>query len=278
MPLRAQEYLSSPDYVYGCASSRIEETASTNALVSFSNAVGVSVSSKISHTLVEHNGKVCEDYVKDVGINSSLYVEGIKKDIKYNNGVYTVYYYINKSEYISSRIGLYKKNVSIAEEYEKNKYTPHVYNLMIGYMYLAYSAVDDSLLNTLYPQSVSLKKDLYQKIRSTYLTLAVRNGNAGKYWISKHQSSASNKLIIIDENRRILPGFEYYDFNGQWTQPIEFMDENGDCNNNKKTALRTLVDKTNNKFRFTYEMIVDGEFCKIDVPDEFYFCTFNYLG
>lgn len=272
--LCGQEFFA-PSYVYGVGMDWDECRADSLALFSFARSVGVRIVSNSEYRFEEAGNVYENNFKRESIIDSRLYVDGLKKKVEYDGGVFTVYYYINKDEYIQTRMSAYEKYLKMAREQQKNN-NPHKFNLFIGYMYKAYCELNSELLNMLYPVSRERKESLYEEIRRSYMRLACKDGNMGEYYLAKRKYS-DGLLLIRDENLSVLPDFEYYSFNGTWDAPHSYLNQrNEPCN--RENAIITFVDNTNAVYRFVYEEILGGEIVKIPVPEEFYFCYFKFLG
>lgn len=258
-----QEFMHSPDYVYGFASDYVESVADSLALFSFSKSVHVSVENTSSHYFSEDGNGFNESFEKKVGINSNIVIEDIKKYVELNNGLFTVYYYINKKEYIEKHICNYENNIKKANEF-KTSTVPHAKNLVLGHYYCAYKSVENELLTYFYPESEILKEDVLNKIVETY-------NNMGFIFSARNYGvvNPSGVMLVRDENCKTLPGFKYKNNNGKWLKPNSFRDIDWmPCEEN--AAKWAYIYTTGFEYRFLFEKETNYGFVNINVPDSFY--------
>ena len=257
-----QEFLNSNDYVYGCGSSVYESEADSLALLSFSKCVHVNVMNDVKYSVSETRSGVNEFYVNNIKVSSAVDVSGIKKYIDISNGVYTVYYYLNKSNYVEERLQAYRDNIETAKSYETSEH-PHAKNFEIGYYYMALKSVSDDLFVHFYPQAYEIKTGLENKIYSIYhkfgYTLSARNCG---------YKNPSGIMMVRDENGKTLPGFEYLK-EGEWYIPTTFLSyELNDCGYEKaKWAYIYTYEK---RYRFLFEINTDFGIVRLNVPETLY--------
>ena len=260
-----QVFLDSADYVYGVASSKNEVIADSLALISFSRAVGVSVESVSDSRVWESNLKISREYSNNTVIKTSFNINGIKKHVDFFGDVYTVYYYFNKSEYVSKILKKYNDNVQLCDEYWKQDF-PHSENLAIGSLYIALETIDEEAFKAFCPDYERLRSYIMYELSYKYCHMGFLL--SGRYTGSNGEPSAT--LLVRDENARTLPGFEYYSHDGRWVQPRRFLDINAMPCSRPEDIKWAYVDNTNREYRFIYETMVNGLRVKIDVPEEFY--------
>lgn len=254
LQMSAQVFLNSPAYVYGSAVSQDETRADSLALVSLARAVNVRISAG-------PDGKIRMDSPGGFDMN------GIRRYSRRKGRNCEVYYYINKQEYIEDQLKEYNECISTAEFYKESA-TVHAKNLALGYYYLAWKAASSGVMQSLYPDAEHLATNALELIRDTY--------NHMGYFLSARNVGATtpSKIILVrDENAKVLPGFEYKDFNGRWVTPTQFCDHDAEPCTDIGEAKWAYVDNTDKEFRFRFEILVGGELVKIDVPEEFYYLS-----
>ena len=257
-----QDFLHSDDYVYGVGSSLCESTADSLALLSFSKCVHVNVDNTLNRTVTESKTGYDETYFNNVTINSNISVSGLKKYVTFENGVFVVYYYLNKSEYIKRCLEEYNENIRLANEYDTLN-CPHSDNLMLGYYYLALEIMSDDMLMSFYRYSKVARDGLITTISEKYKYL--------EYYLTARNVEKNNHSGIYrirEENSKTLPGFEYFK-NGKWIIPHAYLDEHeNECG--YESAKWAYIYTYENKYRYLFEVKTDYGLVKINVPNEFY--------
>lgn len=265
VPVQAQEFLTNGNYIYGIGSHRHEAVADSLALLSFVRCVGVDVKNNITHEITDNGRIVTEFFKRNTQIISGLKVSGLKKYEERVRGKYTVYYYINKKEYVDSILREYKRNIIMASAY-KAETASHSKNLALGSFYLAWKAINADLFKAVYPDFELLKSYVLTEIKDLYENMG--------YLLSARYIGAngepSNRMLVRDENAKALPGFEYLSHNGVWTAPRGFLNEDCRVCTDREKVRWAYVDNTNREFHFLYETVTDNGIVKIEVPDEFY--------
>lgn len=258
-----QDFLTSPDYVYGYASGTKESEADSLALISFAKSVNVRVSVNTIRSLVESYSGVDELYKSDLCISTNVNVSGVKKLVTLQDDIWTVYYYFNKKKYYEDSISEYNSNLEKAESFNSSS-NPHAKNFVLGYLYMAYLSVSNELLGMLYPSVKIIKDDLGERIRERYRTMG--------YLLSARNVGLTNPsgiLLIRDENAKTLPGFEYLNEEGAWVTPKSFCDSDGnDCG--KDNAKWAYVYNATREYRFLFELESRFGPVVLKIPDNFY--------
>lgn len=260
MILYGQVFLDSPDYVYGCASDADEEKADNAALICFSKSICVNIVNNVSHTISEENRTVSESFVKETSVNTDLFLNGgwLKKYVTYDNGLFTVYYYLNKKEYIEKCLSEYDKNMKIGDSYIDSD-TYHSVNLMIGHYYLAYEIAGEKMFNALYSDAWKLEKKAFDTLVHAYA------------WNMRHLFTCEGTYIWAGTQyvNGYVPGFEYMNKDGEYVEPIDFVDNRGNhCTAEK--AVWARIDTKDTIYRFTFEVETDYGIMKLYIPDGFY--------
>ena len=264
-----QVFLDSPDYVYGVASSKNEQEADSVALLSLAKCLNVKISNVSNYTYEESKYGVNETYFNNVQVISDVEISGIKKYVEKKRRVYTVYYYFNKQEYIDYCIEQYDVNISRANKVKELSHS-HAKNLRLGHLYMAYCAVSDKMLETLYPYANILKKNACDEITDVYL-------NMGLPLFARNYGLAnpSGIMTVKDVNSDYLLGFEYKTSKGEWATPVTFCDEdNNDCD--KYVAKMAYIYGNTETYRFLFEVDTPHGIVKLEVPDEFYLGHTNW--
>jgi len=263
VPTRAQEFLASADYVYGCASDRSEAKADSLALISLSRSVKVDVKNIIESKYKECDGKITQTVNSQTNVQSNLSISGVKKYVTYTRKIYTVYYYFNKKEYVDNCMLSYHENMNKALLY-KSSNEPHAKNLYLGYLYLAYESISDEMLECFFPAAEVMKNNIIDKISDKYSKMG--------YLLSARNvgdKNPSKTFLIRDENAKTLPGFEYYTTDGNWNTPLSFL--NGECKACEENSAKwAYIHHATKEYRFVFEVEHDYGRMKLNVPTEFY--------
>lgn len=258
-----QEFLTSFDYVYGCASNEEEAVADSLALLSFAKCVNVKVNNVSNYSFEETKFGSSETYKNDVSVSSSVDVSGLKKYVEHIGGTYTVYYYFNKKKYVDDCLVSYNENIEKANS-AKGLNHPHADNIYLGYLYLAYLSVSNDMFQAFYPNGKQLKNIVCDEISNKYkrMDYILSSRNVGSV-------NPSGINLVREENSKILPGFEYKTKEGVWMAPEIFVDEN-DSPQDKNEAKWAYVFNSTEEYRFSFEINTNIGIRKIDVPDGFY--------
>lgn len=257
----AQAFIDNPDYIYGVGVSENEYSADSLAMLSLSRAIYTDVVNESTYNVSEFDDKFSEKFTKSVSLNSSIRVDCAKKYVERQFDEYSVYYYINKTDYTEKHLNAYSKYINEASEYEHSK-DPHSINLTLGSLYLAYEEVNNPLLNIFCKESNAYREFAVSEIKRVYdcsgLILSIRKTFSDR-WVE-----------VREENKKSLPGFEYRDVNGRWKTPSFFYDEDkNDYTGDRAKYKWALIDSFDRVYRFTYEKIVGLTLVKINVPEEF---------
>ena len=258
-----------------------EMYADSIALASFVKSAGTRVTSRTKSTVSEVGGVVSRTFEKETGMDASMWVGGTSKKTVLNpDGSFTVYRYINKNEYVNECLETYNENLRQADSV--TVFVKHAKNLLLGYYYKAYQALNTDMMNALAHDDPSIqarKREMLDKIKETYY------GYEGYdiLSISRSIKMRGNWKCVRKDYWELpgLPGFEY--FNGtEWVYPSvshtdiipelrsevesQFTDEF-----NYWSAIESPEKRV--EYHFLYEEYYDGSYHRIYVPDEFY-----YLG
>ena len=263
-----QEFLTSPDYIYGCASDLNESKADSMAILSLAKCIDLSVETSSEYSLTESKKNTIEQQNHRVSVSSNVNIQGAKKHVEYKNGLFTVYYYFNRKQYIAECLTSYNENCRKACTYKDSK-EAHAKNFVLGHYYLAYEAVSSNMFKSLYSPGKYLEAQVLDEIAFNYSHLG--------YLLSARNVGISNPSgvqLIRDENCKILPGFEYLDNEGGWSVPITFLDH--DCNDCDYTkASWAYIYTYSHDFRFLFEIKTEFGIQNLHVPDEFYEAHFE---
>lgn len=256
-----------PDIIYGVGVAESEAAADSLAMSSLAMAIYADVMSETTYRFADDNGRKNQSYTNTVNLKSHVRIKGSKKIVnRLKRGKYEVYEYINKREYVNSRIEVYTECLNKAIEYEKSA-EPHSINYALGMYYTAYCAVNDEVLSILYPQAIEEKKSALQSIK--------RIQTYSGYIISQRQveSRDETKFYVRDENAKTLPGIECLSIDGKWDSPVRYMDgEWVQCESldpEVKWAL-TVSRKRVPCYRLTFEKPATEGSVTLPVPESFY--------
>ncbi len=269
-----QDFLNNPDYIYGVGIAKTEAAADSLAMLSMARAIYTDVTNETSMRVHSDGVKSNRSYDNNVSLKTRIRIVGSKKLVnRIKRKEYEVYRYFNKKEYIDQHLSVYEykrmeaDKLMFAESHIKNYRSdnPHNVNLVLGSLYTAYEAVNDTLLNLLYPKSVVLRETLKSEIKTVYdRAKSIRIWDGGQHGI-----------MAKDNNNNPLPGFEYQNDKGEWVSPTVFktMDEKQEVtrDDTKKRWAHVEGIVNNTAYHILYEELVDGKYMKIPVPDLFYF-------
>ena len=263
-----QDFLMVDDsYIYGIGVADTQSRADEEALLSFSRKLQTKVTSVVTYNVSEQDGNVEESFQKNIKIDNSVIVNNVEQIVLFENGYYTVYRYINKEQYCSKRMDIYRSYLNKVAEYEQSEYG-HKINFILGAYYLAYKAIDDVIMDIINPNNINLKDFLFGKAKDTYGFPLPRLEYIGNDW------------EMIKANIGLpLYGFQYLTRTGLWKIPEIFFGHYMD----KTTA--TSVPKNNNykhcmvrygninlETRLTYEVLTeDNRIIVLNVPNNWYF-------
>ena len=259
-----QIFLVSSDYIYGSAEHREEHKADSLALISFARCLHVDIENVSKHHTLEENGRISESYSNTSNISTSISIDGLKKYVERDGRNYVIYYYLNKKEYIDSRIKEYEDNFTAGAAYSKSDVL-HAKNLALGHFYLANTAVSSDTFKALYPRADILESASFERIREVYKRwdyfLSIRN-------VSKE--SPSGHWDVRDENSKTLPGFEYRNDCGEWVQPSVFYDAECNVTHIPSEYKWATIHTHKPVYRFLFEVKTDMGVTKVPVPEKFY--------
>ncbi len=267
-----QDFANRPDYITGYGVAKTEAAADSLAMISLARAIYTDVISETTSKYYDDGKKKRQSYFNNVSLSTRIRIIGAEKQVnRLKRGMYEVYRYFNKQEYINARIMICMEKMCEAERlmaaedsvknYRSNN--PHNVNLVLGSLYTAYVSVNDSLLNFLYPKSVNLKETLKTEIKTVY-----ERAKSIQIWDGKEHGT-----MAYERNHYPLPGFEYRKSN-EWVAPtvfktIETQEVTRDDTKKRWAHVEGIVNNT--AYHILYEELVDGKYMKIPVPDLFYF-------
>ena len=270
----SQEFLYNDDYVYGAG---ITDSA---AMVSLASTIKTNIVNEINYTISESNKRITEDYKKDIKLSSSLLIEGAKLYLTGDNKGNTIYYrYINRKQYIDNQIDLYNYYLSEIERI-KGSNCKHEINLLLGYYYLAYQALDTPLMTAFCGDKyASIKNEIINRASILYVSkeygyLCLNQ----KKWYGYTATMAGRFDVNGDSQPIDLIGFEYF-LDNEWKSSDYFSTEAYQEVNISKTPndnmrYRMCILKSDNskiRYRKLYETYCYGFYTKIEVPESWYF-------
>ena len=263
-----QDFLREDDsYIYGIGVADTQSQADEEALLSFSRKLQTKVTSVVTYNVSEEDGNVEESFQKSIKIDNSVIINNVEQIVRFENGCYTVYRYVNRHQYCNERMNIYRSYLEKIPKYEQSDYA-HKINFILGAYYLAYKAIDDVLMDIINPNNNSLKDFLFEKAKDAYGSILPR------------LEFIENDWELIGANIGLpLYGFQYLTRTGLWKIPEIFFGHYRD----KTTA--TSVPKNNNykyfmvrygninlETRLTYEVLTeDNGIIVLNVPNNWYF-------
>lgn len=274
----SQDFIGNNDYVYAKGVARTQVDAENAALISLANNIGIQVTNVSRYSVTEKEGKVSEEFEKNIGTESSMsFGDEVQTYVEANRKNVIVYKYINVKAYVQRHKTAYDTHLKAADSIYMNcGKIKHSKNLVLGHLYSAYLALDTPLMDVYSNKNVEFKERLMAKIKEYYsmdgsfgyLTL-IEKANVGGYYAK-----------MTGNRTKGLHGFEYL-HNGNWEIPVYFYyslapsnsEGTHDAYSPKKTP-RCLLESNSNKIhiRYLYECEKDGVLYKINVPENWYFC------
>lgn len=262
----AQVFVNNPDYVYGMGHT------DSAAVMSLASTISVRVTSEINYTITESKGKVDEDFIKTMGLASSIDLSDATPF--YCDGVY--YRYINKQEYISSRYNDSELYLQQAKQLKGSNIRQEL-NLVLGNLYLAYHTLDTPLMRAFEGSRVLRKmenikdtaKELYDGAMKYYGYLCFDYKRFGGYMVCL---AGKYKLGEVYD-------FEYNCGDG-WKKPFAYYccpsygneQQVGLYDNTLKIDSCLLkIPSAKALYRIIYKVFEDGVYNKVAVPTEWYF-------
>jgi hypothetical protein len=275
----SQVFLNNSEYIYGVGETDDE------ALISLSKSVQVSISSEQTYSVSERRGKIKEEYDKISSVSSSINLVSVS-NCEVINGHY--YRYINKVKYVLDRNEEYFVNIQEIERLLSNTTRireKHEINLILGYYYSAYCAMNDPLAIAFLGHT-ALDKANYAKTMAETLYRSRKYGFLSTYWKepSGYSIDVCSGYDIPDTAQPAdLFGFEYLN-NGKWENAFIYYDsillsegnksyDDSDETRNKICIVRSSTPVM--RYRILYECKEEGRLMKISVPEDWYFADFK---
>lgn len=273
----AQFFVGNDDYVYAVGKAKTQVEAENAALLSLANTISIKVTNVSSYTVTENSGKVSENYRKDIGTNSSIvfgdevqtYVETDKKSV-------TVYKYINKKEYVKKQKNTYYSCLARIDSLLANvTQIKHCKGLVMGQYYIAYCALDNSIMDAYSENNIELKAKLLKLAEKAY-------NDSGRFgYVALINKEGDNRYYVrmLATRTKGMQGFEYL-HNGKWEMAPYFyfnlgsvnIDGTSDAFSDETTPRCVLYSPTDEIYiRYIYEIKKDGKLYKMEVPENWYF-------
>ena len=277
------DFITNPDYVYAVGEGKTQDEAERAAFMSLSSKLKIEVKNEVKHSLSLNDNEISENYSSVSGLYSGMtFGEEIETAVeKVKNKHYRVYKYINKREYVERQHDLSKYYFNKADslEHHGNKFVKHAQNLILGYYYKAYEALDTDLMNA-FEDNDSEKQRILNRDSVIYQTT--------KYGLpTLVRGSGSNYYVemagVVHNSEPIgLCGFEYY-FRDGWKTPQNLFVHSydsypADSHDVFDSTLyhKCIIRGDNNKiqYRILYEYEENGNYYRINVGDRWYFNEF----
>lgn len=263
--------------IYGIGIAKTQDEADNNALISLSKAIKAEVSSSSRYSVSSENGSVNETFNKVSTISTDILVTESKVSVSFDGDNYTVKRYINKDEYVAKKTEEYLSWMNVAAAYMSidSIRCKHVVNIILGAYYMAYTIMDNSIMDALFQSADACKQQAKDGARYVYET------TLGYYSLCVCRKEWWGVMVGINNSHLgyALPGFEILDEKGQWRQPNYLVDENSQEHTPSPIYKGTRITRAiihakedkNPHYRLTYEILSNGFISKIDVPKEWYF-------
>lgn len=271
----SQEFLNDDNYAYGVGVADDEHSAYETAMVSLAQSIYTDIRSRTEMSAWEDDGGAGSSYLRDIGLNSDMRIDGAKKYVTFSGGKYVVYCYFNKKKYVDERMTEYGKWMTLADKYlqdYKNDAYPRALNYLYGSLYHAYESMDDRLMGVLHPYSKSLKDDVFGRLSEMH-----RN-----YFPRPHVLKGSGVLFpVVLDCERYIPDFEYLNADGEWNTPDGYRKYPPVSHPYHEDKLTPLIFCSGGsayhgpEFRILYEDEVGGRPVRLYVPEKFHFEKYN---
>ena len=297
----SQSFLNDDNYAYGEGISNTIEDADKKALKDLAISLKAQIKASSIYRITDNNGEIKDFYTESINISSNLIIKDSYKyiDTVYNG--YKVYRYINKKEYVESRLSIYNNIINTKVNYNNSL------NLVLGEYFYAYKILDDDLMALFYHKTNDLKNNLKAKIINLQKDINIEETTSLYFNIKKediplygkdYQNIDNNNFdinhiyLLIKEPYAYNLDFEYWD-GEKWSNDYEKSLNNPisnlcriSCNDliprNKYTLYnfpyykeiknhKELVLKKQLKFRVVFQTLdINKNKIKIEVPDDFY--------
>lgn len=274
----SQDFLGNSDYVYAKGVARTQVDAENAALQSLASKIGIKVTNVSTYSITERNGRITEEYNKNIGTNASMsfgdevqtYVETDRKNV-------VVYKYINVKQYVNEHKAAYNKYIAIADSISKNcKKIKHSKNLVLGQYYLAYNELNTPLMNAYSDNNYEIKERLLNTAKETY----EMDGRYGYPTLMKKTDSRGYFVKMTGEITKSVYGIEYLR-DGNWELPFYFyydiFSSSREGTDNAFTPEATprcllIAQSSDIHIRYLYEIEKEGVLYRLNVPENWYFC------
>lgn len=265
------------DCICGTGIARTQDEADDNALLSLSKTVKATVNSSTRYSVSSTGRSVDESFSRVSSISTDLLITESQMEVSFDGQLFTVKRYIDKSRYVSDKMAEYKKWMDVAAGYlsQDSIRCKHVLNLVLGAYYMAYSVMDNELLECFLPSAKDFAGQAKEGARTVY------ESTLGYYSLCVQRREWWGIMAGINNSHLgyQLPGFEVLDEEGRWRLPNWLEDSNRNSTSPSPVyASPRLVsahiytkENRNPSYRFTYEILTDGYLSKLDVPDGWYF-------
>lgn len=261
-----QDFLNNEDYLYAKGMGATQEEADNAALVSFSKTLQSRITSRTEYAISEENGDITRSFSKNISIDNSMVGKNIEQYVEFENGIYTVYRFINKKKYLNDRLTIYNAYLSKAEEYKQCN-SSHKINFVLGAYYMAYDTIDDVIMDVLNCDNNAMKNNIFMEAKKTYT------------FFCRLETVENRRNFIKCNTGKPLYGFQYLTRYGEWRYPESyFKDENflvTMSNSPKDEEYRCCMIRNSGAvsiFRKTYEIpLPNNGIGFINVPENWYF-------
>lgn len=252
------------------------------AIYFLSLKMGINIEVDITRNIQEKNKKVTNSYEDNSKITSKFSLPDV--NVNYENGSYVARF--NKTKYVNSHINKWKecereierlKSERDSIRFETKRYPKHEVNLILGYYYEAYMALNDEAMKIFY-DSENTRNDLKRRAYLTYIDTA---SHGMLYFMDK--SYTSTTVVIAGGPYFSLFGFKFYK-DGELTLPHSYTEsidwkkygyDGFDSVNYDKCILKTVDDKIEYVLLYEKYNDVSKHYEIIDVDDDWYFKTYE---
>lgn len=265
-----QEFLNNSSYIYAMGVGKTQQEADNEALIAFAKSIQTKINSVTRYSVSDDGENIVKNYSKDVQMEIAAIFENTEIYVDFNNGVYTVYRFLNKDKFIKEHLEIYNAYMGRVKEYLVTK-DAHRINFLLGAYYLAYCGINNVIMDVFNENNSEMKSYVIERAKQTY-----GQGYALEF--------VKNRNNLVKVNAGLpLYGFQYKNRYQKWVEPSRFFDST-----NNLIVLSNIpqnkwfkccsIDNCNNEteVRTTYEVPMENDTVGIiDVPENWYFYKDN---
>lgn len=265
-----QEFLNNSSYIYAMGVGKTQQEADNEALIAFAKSIQTKINSVTRYSVSDDGENIVKNYSKDVQMEIAAIFEdtGIYADL--NDGVYTVYRFLDKDKFIREHLAIYNAYMERVKEYLVSK-DAHRINFLLGAYYLAYCGIDNVIMDVFNENNIGMKSYVIERAKQTY----------GQGYVLEFVKDKNN-LVKVNAGLPLY-GFQYKNCYQQWVEPSCFFESSNNLivvsniPQNKWFKCCSIDNGSNEiEVRTTYEVPMENNTVGIiDVPENWYFYKDN---